>query len=121
MKKSIMKKFSLLLAVVLLVSMMPFAVFADGDNVAPTNVEICDHVYHYYATDYEYVATSSKTTHNVCLYNYYACQYCGDSGKTLASYYAEAHTLTKVKIGNDDNGPLYRYTCTVCGKVYDDN
>ena len=123
MKKSVMKKFSLLMAVVLLISMMPFTVFAaedghahDGTCCAESNVAApyasCTHPS---MTSYIYGVYNGEkdsATHTYDEYVRYTCVSC--NYKTLptatGNEWKESHNY---KLSNGGVAAA----CTVCGHV----
>lgn len=117
MKKSAKKKLSLLLAIVLLISMMPFAAFAAEDNgIAPC--VICQHEYTYIYYDYTYT-TNGSYTHKVTQYKYTACSNCDYVSLPLTSSFNESHARTNgVLVGHINGKYKYQFTCNYCGQVY---
>ena len=121
MKKNLRKLLSLALALMMLLSILPMAVFAaeKEDEVEPANM--CNHSYDVTVTySYTYVNASkhNKTTHYE-----YVCLLCGYKKPSTDVVVSEPHTYRYILIGittNDDTGTIYTYEvrCTSCGHSY---
>lgn len=115
---------SLALALLLLLSAVPFAALAD-EEVEPAAVHT-----HSYTTGFSSgYAAYSNAKHSVLTYKVYTCS-CGYSERELIenATYQELHTA---KLGSKkflitylgDSGEtitVYQFTCSVCGNTYED-
>lgn len=121
MNKTRVHLLSLALALLLLLSAVPFVTLADEE------VEPAAHT-HSYTTSYgSGYAAYSNTEHSVLTYRVYTCS-CGYSERKLVedATYQELHTA---KLGSKkflitylgDSGEtitVYQFTCNVCGNTY---
>ena len=119
MKKNVRKLLSLALALVMLLSILPMAVFAAEEEEEVEPAAACMHSYDETVV-YRYVALDGSH-HRQVKYSEYVCLLCGykyQGAQTIVSQ--AAHTFTYKLIGittNDDTSTIYTYEkkCTVCG------
>ena len=118
MKKNVRKLLPLALALVMLLSILPVAVFAaEEEEVEPAAV--CKHSYDETIL-YRYIAIDG-VYHRQEKYSEYVCLLCGYTYQVSHGMVSHtAHTFSYKLIGvttNDDTTTIYTYEkkCTVCG------
>lgn len=124
MNKTRVRLLSLTLALLFLLSAVPFAALAD-EEIDPAAV----HTHSFTTSLGSGYAAYSNTKHSVLTYRVFTCS-CGYSYREIidSETYQELHTAklgSKVFLGTrlGDSGEIitvYQFTCSVCGNTYTD-